>query len=403
METPPRLCVVIPVYNHGLTVQRVVREASQALPVIVVDDGSTDQTPSLLATEKDLVVVTLPRNQGKAAALGAGFAKARELGFTHAITMDADGQHSASELAQFVAASRRQPEAFIIGVRHLKAAGAPWPRRATNALSNFWFRFETGLRLADTQCGYRCYPLAAMAQLRLRAKRYAWELEALVKAAWAGFPLVPQVVAADYSAPTSRLSHFHPGRDMVQMSWLHSRLAMQAFCVPALVRKWSALGALRHMPRGRRFRTVLRHFFTENAETPERLAGSVGLGLFCGFAPIWGFQMLAAAALAHRWRLNKAIALTASNISFPLVAPLIMAAGLMLGHFLWTGGSLQFEPETAARRVPLYVWEWVLGSVVLAVLAGLVGALVAWLLARRMGRTNAQSSPRLGNESLKDE
>lgn len=389
MNGSPRICVVIPVFNHGLTVGRVARGAKAHGPVIVVNDGSTDDTPQVLAAEVGLTVVTLPTNQGKAAALRAGFARAGELGFTHAITIDADGQHSTAALPGFIAACRRQPEAFLIGVRDFKAAGAPFARRATNALSNFWFRFETGTPLADTQCGYRCYPLAAIRPLRVSARRYAYELEIMVKAAWAGVPLVPLPVAADYAAPTSRLSHFHPLRDMASMSRLHGRLSMATFCVPAPLRRLSALGVLHHLPRGSRVRTVLGHLFAENTETPGRVATALGVGLFCGIAPIWGFQMFAAALLAHRLKLNKAIALTASNVSFPLAAPFILAAGLALGHFLWTGGWVPLDPESAGRQIPLYFWEWFLGSVVLAFVVSVIGGLVALVVARSWGASIA--------------
>jgi glycosyltransferase involved in cell wall biosynthesis len=233
MQTPPRICVVVPVFNHGATVQRIVRESRRVFPVIVVDDGSADQGPGILARENDITLVTLPVNRGKAAALKAGFAKADTLGFTHAITIDADGQHPTDALVQFAIACRRQPEALIIGVRDLRAAGAPAVRRLSNALSSFWFRFETGLRLSDTQCGYRVYPLAAVQRLQVRSDRYAYELEILVKAAWAGIPLRSQPVRVDYAAATSRLSHFAPLRDFARISRLHARLAIQALCVPA--------------------------------------------------------------------------------------------------------------------------------------------------------------------------
>lgn len=382
MNGGPRICVVIPVYNHGLTVQSVVRGAKAKLPVIVINDGSTDATPAVLEAEREIILITLPRNQGKAAALRAGFARAEELGFTHAITIDADGQHPASALGDFVAACRRQPEAFIIGVRDLAKAGAPLARRATNKFSTFWFQFETGVRLADTQCGYRCYPLAALRPLRVTSNRYAYELEIMVKAAWAGIPLVAQAVEADYAAPTSKLSHFRPWRDMAEISRLHSMLSLQACFVPPALRKLTAQGALRPMPCGRRIRTVARHLLAENTETPDRLAAAVGLGVFCGIAPIWGFQMAAAAALAHKFRLNKAIAVTASNISFAPVAPVILAAGLIAGHFLWTGRWVDFSPAAAARQIPSYVCEWALGSMVLAVLAGVAGTGIAFLVAR---------------------
>lgn len=244
-DPDPRLCVLIPVFNHGRTVGAVARAARAVLPVIVVDDGSTDETSAALAAEEGLVLVTLSRNRGKGAALRAGFGKAAELGFTHAITLDADGQHAAGALGDFALASRRRPEGVIVGVRDLEAAGAPASRRASNALSALWFRFETGLRLPDTQCGYRCYPLAATRALRVAAEGYAYELEVLVKAAWAGIPLEPLPVAVDYAAPTSRLSHFDPWRDLARVSWTHARLALAALCLPASLRRRQALAGQR--------------------------------------------------------------------------------------------------------------------------------------------------------------
>jgi glycosyltransferase involved in cell wall biosynthesis len=228
MSTSPCICVVVPVYNHGLTVGRVVQEASWSLPVIAVDDGSTDETPRVLDQLPSIRVVTLARNQGKAAALRAGFAKAQELGFSHVITIDADGQHPTQALTGFAAACREAPEALVIGVRDLKAANAPGARRLSNALSTFWFTFETGIHLPDTQCGYRVYPLAVVSRLDVESDRYAFELEIMVKAAWAGIPLRPQPVSVDYSAATSRLSHFHPVRDFLRAVRTHTRLAAQA-------------------------------------------------------------------------------------------------------------------------------------------------------------------------------
>jgi glycosyltransferase involved in cell wall biosynthesis len=259
----PNLCIVIPVFNHALTVGRVVREAKSYLPVIVVNDGCTDGTGGILAAETGLTVVTLPRNQGKGAALRAGFATAEKLGFTHAITIDADGQHATAELPLLAAASRRQPGALIVGVRDLVRENAPRGRRVTNDLSTFWFRVQTGVPLTDTQCGYRSYPLQPISRLRVTSQRYAYELEVMVKAAWAGVRLAAQPVSADYSAPTSRLSHFHPRRDLLRISLLHSRLAAQAFCVPAQLRRISATGELHGVPWGQKLGMILRRLLSE--------------------------------------------------------------------------------------------------------------------------------------------
>jgi glycosyltransferase involved in cell wall biosynthesis len=227
MPAHPKICVVIPVFNHELTVGRVVRGAGEYFPVMVVNDGSTDATGGILAAESCLTVVTLPQNQGKGAALRAGFAEAERRGFTHAVTLDADGQHAPGEVPLLAAATRCQPDALIVGVRDLAKENAPRARRISNQLSNFWFTFQTGIPLPDTQCGFRSYPLRPVNRMRVRSQRYAFELEVLVRAAWSGMPVTAQPVSADYASPTSRLSHFHPCRDLVRISLLHLRLSLQ--------------------------------------------------------------------------------------------------------------------------------------------------------------------------------
>lgn len=381
MADSPRICVLIPVYNHALTLEQVITGARRHLPVIVVNDGSTDATAAVLARQTDIEQLALPVNQGKGAALRAGFEHARTLGFTHVVTLDADGQLPPDELPGFAAACQAHPDALLVGVRNFRAAGAPAVRRRSNLFSNFWFRFETGQALRDTQCGYRCYPLDPILQLPVRAGRYAYELEVLVLAAWAGVPLVPHPVGVDYAAPTSRLSHFRPGRDLFQVSLLHSRLSMQAFCLPAPLRRLMARGAFARAGRGERVRTVLRELFTEHTETPGRISGSVALGLFWGIAPVWGFQMLVAALCAHRLRLNKAITLASSNISFPLAAPFILAAGLLLGHWARTGQRLPLDPEHLRTDIALHFWDWFVGSLLLALLVAAAGGALAWILA----------------------
>jgi uncharacterized protein (DUF2062 family) len=390
MPGGPNICIVIPVFNHGLTVGRIVREAKDYFPVIVVNDGSTDDTGKILAVENGIVLITLPDNQGKGAALRAGLVEAENRGFTHAITIDADGQHAPRELPNFATASQKQPEAFVIGERDLVKEKAGRGRRITNDISTFWFKVETGIALTDTQCGYRSYPLRTINRLRLRSQGYAYELDVMVKAAWAGIPLVAQPVSADYAAATSRLSHFDPWRDMVRISLLHSRLSIQSFCVPRLLRKFSATGELHHLPRGQRIKTIFRLLFSEYTDTPAQLALAVGLGFFCGIAPIWGFQMIAAATLAHRFRLNKAIAVTASNISFPPAAPFILVGGLLFGHYLHTGALLPLNATTLLQEIPLRFAEWFFGSIALGILVGIVGAMLTWLVSRVfVGRKNS--------------
>lgn len=370
-------CVVIPVFNHAASLAEVVRGARAHCPVIVVDDGSTDNPPVLHGVE----LIRFEQNRGKGAALRAGFAKAVELGFTHAISMDADGQHFAEDLPKFLAGAERRPEALLVGVRDFVASGAPARRRRANQSSSFWFRVATGVRLGDTQCGFRCYPLATALKLRVRAERYAFELEILARAAWANVPLVAVPVGVRYDPELVRGSHFRPIVDIVRITNLQIGLVLKAWLVPAELRAVWSVGE------HRRAREVAASFFSEHAHEPGRLAGAVGLGLFCGMAPIWGFQLVAALALAHRWRLNKAITAVASNISIPPVMPFILYGGLMLGHRMFTDETLHLTPrEMTLARALEYGGQWFVGSVVLAGLVAALGMAVTYGVARLVKR-----------------
>ena len=241
-----RTCIIIPSYNHGETLPGVVRAAREYHPVIVVDDGSSDGSEQSLRSADCAALIRHPRNMGKCVALRAGFDSAIAMGFTHAITMDADGQHSALDIPVLETVAERSPGAFIVGVREIAKAGAPAERQVANRISNFWFRVETGISLIDTQCGLRCYPLAITRSLRTRAARYGYELEILIRAVWAGHELVAVPVRVDYAAPSSRRSHFRPLLDFARISCIHASFSFQSVCLPASLRKSLSVAAGAH-------------------------------------------------------------------------------------------------------------------------------------------------------------
>ena len=366
-------CVLIPCYNHPATVGAVARAALEYCPVIVVDDGSTMPLPEL----PGCTLVRLERNGGKAAALRAGFQRAIELGFTHAITMDADGQHFAEDLPKFLALAQSQANAYLVGVRDLVAAGCPKHRQRSNRISTFWYRVETGVRLSDTQCGFRCYPLALVQRLRIKSGRYAYELEFMVRAAWIGTTIVPVSVKCTYAPGVAGISHFRTVRDFVHITNMNILLVLQSWFVPSPLRvAWSC---------GERwgFIRATREFFAEYAHDPLHMSLAVGLGLFFGIVPIWGFQMVAAAAVAHWLRLNKAIALVASNISIAPLAPFVIGGGFILGHWLFTGELLPLAlPDMTQAKALEYVWEWLAGSFVLATIVAGLGTVITYLMAK---------------------
>lgn len=227
-----RLCTIIPTYNNAATLAQVVESVrNYCSDVIVVNDGSTDATANVLASLSDKVtIVAYERNRGKGHALVAGFRKALEMGFTHAITIDADGQHFADDILSLTDALSTCGNGIIVGARNLTEENMPRQNTFANKFSNFWFRLQTGVNLPDTQSGYRLYTLSALHGLSLITSRYEAELELLVYAAWAGVSIAWVPVKVYYPPADERVSHFRPVYDFVRISILNT-----VFCAAALV------------------------------------------------------------------------------------------------------------------------------------------------------------------------
>lgn len=225
------ICVVIPAYNNAGTLCDVVRRTlSYCRDVIVVNDGSTDSTASILQSIEGIETVTLKQNQGKGAALKFGLLRAGELGFAYAITLDADGQHYPEDIPAMLQANQDHPDAIIVGCRKFGDAQRSPGSKFANSFSNFWFMVQTLRRLPDTQSGYRLYPLRKLYGLRLLTSRYEAELELLVFAAWRGTRIAVVQVEVYYPPANERVSHFRPGQDFARISILNT-----ALCVLALI------------------------------------------------------------------------------------------------------------------------------------------------------------------------
>jgi glycosyltransferase involved in cell wall biosynthesis len=221
------ICVIIPTYDNDSTIIQVIeRVLLFARHVIVIDDGSTDQTPQLM--EKAQLPVTLIRyekNKGKGYALKTGFLKALDLGFTYAVTIDSDGQHYPEDIPLFVEAAMRYPHAIIVGSRNLKSENMPGKNTFANKFSNFWFYLQTGKSLDDTQSGFRLYPLKRLKGLHCITNRYEAELELLVLSAWNAVELHSVPIQVYYS-PEDRISHFRPVTDFLRISLLNTVLCI---------------------------------------------------------------------------------------------------------------------------------------------------------------------------------
>ena len=232
-----KFCIVIPCYNHEETLASAVASLPAGVDAVVVDDGSDTPVRAVGGAE----VLRLEKNSGKAAALGAGFARARSLGATHVVSMDSDGQHPAEYLGKIMDAARENPENIVVAVRDFDNPAVPAGRRFLNRFSNFWFRAETGKTLGDTQCGFRCYPLDVLERLDLRLEGFVFEVELLVKAAWAGTDFCQVPIPAVYTAQTLAKSHYKPFADTLKFSAMNTRLFFESVFLPKSALKKIAL------------------------------------------------------------------------------------------------------------------------------------------------------------------
>ncbi|WP_207538024.1 glycosyltransferase family 2 protein [Sabulicella rubraurantiaca] len=234
MTPDPHRLVLIPSYNSGPHLAATVREARAAwAPVWVVVDGSTDGSEApveeMARTDPGLRVLRLPRNSGKGAAVQHGLREAAKAGFTHALTMDSDGQHPAGHIAAFMEASAQAPEAMILGVP-VFGAEAPALRVKGRRVSNAWTRLETLGAVADSLFGFRVYPIAKLLAVMERnpwMRRFDFDPEAAVRLAWAGVPAVNLPAPVRYLAATEGgVSHFRYGRDNALLTFMHARLVL---------------------------------------------------------------------------------------------------------------------------------------------------------------------------------
>ena len=225
-----KVCVVMPTYNNGGTLRSMVeRLLPYCKDLIVVNDGCTDHSNEILAAfGEQVIVVEYGTNRGKGFALRRGFEKALQLGFDYAITIDADGQHFPDDIPLFDEALEVHPNALIVGSRNLNQENMPSGNTFANKFSNFWFKIQTGIKLPDTQTGYRLYPLRRLPRLSLLTSRYEAELELLVLSAWRGIDLIPIKINVYYPKGEERVSHFRPFWDFFRISVLNTVLCFIA-------------------------------------------------------------------------------------------------------------------------------------------------------------------------------
>lgn len=355
--------ILAPTFNNSDAIAGVLSQIEQLhLPVIVVNDGSTDSTPAILRQYTSPMVLTHPINLGKAAALQTGFQAAKRMGFTHVLTIDTDGQHDPQQIPQLLEAARQSPSSLILGTRDYQIAGYPWLNRIGRSISNGLVRLESGLRVEDSQCGLRVYPLNLTAAASCGATRYGYETEILTKATWLGIPVVQTKVNCRYSQIPGLVSHFHPLIDSLRAVKMHARLLTQS--VP-----WRLAPAFHPIAGWRRLRAT--------PKARNQFAGGLALGVFFACLPLYGIQGVLSFIAAGALRLNRLSAVAGSQLSTPPLSALLIAASLVSGHLLLHGS---WPDPASLRAAHASIWTFtVLRAFLLDWLVGgiLIGAVLS--------------------------
>ncbi len=230
------MCLIIPCYNHGQTLTKLLERLPQGLDVFVIDDA-TEPPLSL----NGVTVIRHEKNLGKAEALRNGFAHALKNGYDTAITIDADLQHLPEEIPLFLDEAKKYPNCIITGYRNFNLPEVPKGRRRMNKFSNFWFRKQTGFEILDTNCGFRAYPLKEIEKLNLNQTRYAFETEIMVKFIWAGGSIRQVPITTVYTKSSSANSHYRPFLDTFKFSLMNANLYFTALFLPKSCLKKLAL------------------------------------------------------------------------------------------------------------------------------------------------------------------
>lgn len=380
------VCVIIPTYNNETSLAGVIADVAEyCKDVIVVNDGSTDSTKPIIESFSFAQMIGYEKNVGKGWALRKAFAYAIEKGYKYAITIDSDGQHFAKDLPAFLDKLKLEQNAIIIGARNMNQDSVPGGSSFGNRFSNFWFKVETGMTSPDTQSGYRLYPLDAIKKMQFFTKKYEFEIEVLVKAAWQGVNIVSVPVTVYYAPKEERISHFRPYKDFFRIGVLNTVLVLITFLYIKPRNLFRSIFVKKN------FRKKLREQLYNPDHSDHLKALSVAFGVFMGIVPIWGFQLVAAIFLAILLKLNKALVIIAANISIPPMIPFIIFASYKAGAF-WMGHNamqIDFSKSISLDSIKKNLQQYIYGSITLAILAGVFFGLLTFILLKLFNKKPA--------------
>lgn len=368
------VCIIIPTYNNCKTLERVINGVlEQTSHIIVVNDGSTDDTTSILKNYNQITVLQIQKNKGKGNALRLGFKKARELNYEYAITIDSDGQHFPDDISVFLdALEQKDKPVLLIGSRNMTEENVPKKSSFGNKFSNFWFWFETGIKLEDTQSGYRLYPLNKIPN-NFFTNKFEFEIEVIVRTAWKGVSVknVPIKVLYD---PNERVTHFRPFQDFTRISILNTILVIITIFY---IKPRNFFMSFKK----KSFKDFIKEDILSSNDSNSIKAASIALGTFIGIAPFWGFQTVLVIFLAVFLKLNKALAFAFSNISIPPMIPFVIYGSMKVGSiFIDDKKEILIKNESVFNTIKDNLLQYVVGSLFLATVASILFGFASYLL-----------------------
>jgi len=372
----------VPVYNNPATVLDVVRRCCEQVPnVVVVDDGSDIPVQELL---KDLPVTVLrhEQNRGKGEAMLTALRYIAKQGGAWMITLDADGQHDPADIENFLPAMQAGPNAIYIGARDFSSPNIPAGSRFGRRFSNFWIKLECGASVSDTQSGFRAYPVDLLSQMKLRGRRYDFEVEVLTKTVWYGLSIKEVPIRVFYPSKKERISHFDQWKDNLRLTHRHAMLVSRRLLpwphkklVKPAETDWKVL--VRHP---RKFLAML---LKENS-SPAELGLAAGVGILLATLPLIACHTVAILYVTTKLKLNRLLALNVQHLCAP---PLVPLACIGLGFFLRNGSWIGREDLRAvASNLHQHFLNWLLGSVVLAPVLAIISGLVVFYIAAAVRR-----------------
>ncbi|RSK41391.1 DUF2062 domain-containing protein [Mangrovimonas spongiae] len=378
------VCVLIPTYNNDRTLQRVIDGVLEYTNhIIIVNDGATDNTKNILSKYDNLTIITFTENKGKGVALREGFKKAIHLGYDFAITIDSDGQHFPNDIPVFINAleQHQTKNVLFIGARNMEQEGVPGKSSFGNKFSNFWFWFETGIKLQDTQSGFRLYPLQVIKNLRFFTTKFEFEIEVIVKSAWKNVDVknIPIQVLYDEN---ERVSHFRPFKDFTRISILNT---------------WLVFLTLVYIKPRNFFKNFkkkgVKQFFIEDVlgsyDSPKKKALSIALGVFIGLTPLWGLHSVLVIFLAIFLNLNKAIAFAFSNVSIPPFIPFIIYTSTKIGEkILGVQNTYKLDEITQNFEFVKHLKTYIVGSFTLATISACIFGIISYLFFLMFNKKN---------------